>query len=53
MSKRLNISFKDSEEEIKILTAINSNYDKSAFIKSCVKFYLDHKNDFHEEKKQS
>ena len=41
---RRQISFKNNERENKLLKAIDESYDKSAFVKECIEFYLSNKN---------
>lgn len=41
---RLQLSFKNNNEELSLYNEVNKAYDKSAFIKECIKFYLDNKN---------
>ncbi len=40
---RRQISFKDNEKENRLLEAVDAAYDKSAFVKQCIAFYLDNK----------
>ncbi len=40
---RRQISFKDNEKENRLLEAVDAAYDKSAFVKQCIAFYLDYK----------
>jgi len=42
--KVFQISFKDNEREKILYDAVANSYNKSAFIKECIKFYLDNKN---------
>lgn len=46
---RRQISFKNNERENKLLKAIDESYDKSAFVKECIEFYLDNKGKFNVE----
>lgn len=41
---RIQLSFKNNIEELNLYNEVNKAYDKSAFIKECIKFYLDNKN---------
>lgn len=41
---RIQLSFKNNNEELSLYNEVNKAYDKSAFIKECIKFYLDNKN---------
>lgn len=41
--KVFQISFKDNEREKILYDAVANSYNKSAFIKECIKFYLDNK----------
>ena len=38
------ISFKDNEKEERLYNAVINSYNKSAFVKECIEFYLDNKN---------
>ena len=40
---RVQLSFKNNSEELKLYNEVNKAYDKSAFIKECIRFYLDNK----------
>ena len=42
--KVFQISFKDNEREERLYNAVTSSYNKSAFVKECIEFYLDNKN---------
>ena len=42
--KVFQISFKDNEREERLYTAVTNSYNKSAFVKECIEFYLDNKN---------
>ena len=42
MPSRL-ISFKNNESENKLLQEVDKAYDKSAFVKGCIEFYLANK----------
>ena len=42
--KVFQISFKDNEREKILYDAVANSYNKSAFIKECIKIYLDNKN---------
>ena len=45
MSKKVfQISFKDNEREDRLYNAVVNSYNKSAFIKECIEFYLNNKN---------
>ena len=45
MSKKVfQISFKDNEREERLYNAVINSYNKSAFVKECIEFYLDNKN---------
>lgn len=37
------ISFKDDDRDKKLLKAVDGAYNKSAFVKECIAFYLDNK----------
>lgn len=43
MSKRINISFKETERDTKLLLEVLNKHDRSAFIKECIEFYLKYK----------
>lgn len=40
---RLQVSFKNNETENRLYNEVIKAYDKSAFIKECIRFYLDNK----------
>ena len=40
---RLQVSFKNNEIENRLYNEVIKAYDKSAFIKECIRFYLDNK----------
>ena len=40
---RVQLSFKNNSEELKLYNEVNKACDKSAFIKECIRFYLDNK----------
>lgn len=40
---RIQVSFKNNDNENKLYQEVMKAYDKSAFIKECIKFYLDNK----------
>ena len=42
--KVFQISFKDNEREERLYNAVINSYNKSAFVKECIEFYLDNKN---------
>ncbi len=42
--KVFQISFKDNEREERLYNAVTNSYNKSAFVKECIEFYLDNKN---------
>ena len=45
MAKKVfQISFKDNEKEERLYNAVINSYNKSAFVKECIEFYLDNKN---------
>jgi hypothetical protein len=45
MAKKVfQISFKDNEREERLYNAVINSYNKSAFVKECIEFYLDNKN---------
>ena len=41
---RIQVSFKNNDNENKLYQEVIKAYDKSAFIKECIRFYLDNKN---------
>lgn len=41
---RIQVSFKNNDTENKLYQEVMKAYDKSAFIKECIRFYLDNKN---------
>ena len=41
--KVVQISFKDNEKEERLYNAVLNSYNKSAFIKECIEFYLNNK----------
>ena len=40
---RIQVSFKNNDNENKLYEEVMKAYDKSAFIKECIRFYLDTK----------
>ena len=40
---RIQVSFKNNDNENKLYEEVMKAYDKSAFIKDCIRFYLDNK----------
>lgn len=40
---RMQVSFKNNDKELKLYDEVMRAYDKSAFIKECIRFYLDNK----------
>ena len=40
---RVQVSFKNNDKELKLYDEVMRAYDKSAFIKECIRFYLDNK----------
>ena len=52
MSKRIQLSFKETDKDMKLFLVINEQNDKSAFIKEAIRFYLDHKHDYYEKRKE-
>ena len=40
---RIQVSFKNNDTENKLYQEVMKAYDKSAFIKECIRFYLDNK----------
>ena len=38
---RVQVSFKNNDKELKLYDEVMRAYDKSAFIKECIRFYLD------------
>lgn len=42
--KVVQISFKDNEREDRLYNAVVNSYNKSAFVKECIEFYLNNKN---------
>lgn len=40
---RIQVSFKNNDTENKLYQEVIKAYDKSAFIKDCIRFYLDNK----------
>ena len=40
---RIQVSFKNNDNENKLYEEVMKAYDKSAFIKECIRFYLDNK----------
>ncbi len=38
---RIQVSFKNNDTENKLYQEVIKSYDKSAFIKECIRFYLD------------
>ena len=44
MAKKVfQISFKDNEREDRLYNAVVNSYNKSAFVKECIEFYLNNK----------
>ena len=44
MTKKVfQISFKDNEREDRLYNAVVNSYNKSAFVKECIEFYLNNK----------
>ena len=41
--KVVQISFKDNDKEERLYNAVLNSYNKSAFIKECIEFYLNNK----------
>lgn len=41
---RIQVSFKNNGKELKLYDEVMKAYDKSAFVKECIQFYLDNKN---------
>lgn len=41
---RIQVSFKNNDTENKLYQEVIKAYDKSAFVKECIQFYLDNKN---------
>ena len=41
--KVVQISFKDNEREDRLYNAVVNSYNKSAFVKECIEFYLNNK----------
>lgn len=41
---RVQVSFKNNDTELKLYDEVMKAYDKSAFVKECIQFYLDNKN---------
>ncbi|WP_286149988.1 hypothetical protein [Romboutsia ilealis] len=41
---RIQVSFKNNDTELKLYDEVMKAYDKSAFVKECIQFYLDNKN---------
>lgn len=39
-ANRINTSFKNTDEDMKLLAEVNSYSDKSAFIKDALRFYI-------------
>ena len=42
--KVVQISFKDNEREDRLYNAVVNSYNKSAFVKECIEYYLNNKN---------
>ena len=40
---RIQVSFKNNDSENKLYQEVMKAYDKSAFVKECIRFYLDNK----------
>lgn len=40
---RVQVSFKNNDAELKLYDEVMKAYDKSAFVKECIRFYLDNK----------
>lgn len=40
---RIQVSFKNNDTELKLYDEVMKAYDKSAFVKECIRFYLDNK----------
>lgn len=40
---RVQVSFKNNDKELKLYDEVMRAYDKSAFVKGCIQFYLDNK----------
>ena len=40
---RIQVSFKNNDNENKLYQEVMKAYDKSAFVKECIRFYLDNK----------
>lgn len=40
---RIQVSFKNNDKELKLYDEVMKAYDKSAFVKECIRFYLDNK----------
>ena len=40
---RIQVSFKNNDNENKLYQEVMKAYDKSTFIKECIRFYLDNK----------
>ena len=40
---RIQVSFKNNDKELKLYDEVMRAYDKSAFVKGCIQFYLDNK----------
>lgn len=40
---RIQVSFKNNDKELKLYDEVMRAYDKSAFVKECIQFYLDNK----------
>ena len=41
---RIQVSFKNNDKELKLYDEVMKAYDKSAFVKECIQFYLDNTN---------
>lgn len=41
--KVFQLSFKDNEKEQRLYNAVVNSYNKSAFVKECIEFYLENK----------
>ncbi|MEG0181547.1 MAG: hypothetical protein RR657_06610 [Peptostreptococcaceae bacterium] len=51
---RVQVSFKDNDRENKLYNEVKKAYDKSAFVKECIAFYLANKDkNFNLETKES
>lgn len=41
---RVNVSFKNNDRDRKLEDTVKSKHDQSAFVKECIEFYLENKN---------